>query len=194
MSEFLTSENIISDNSEVKTEPFHTKEIVHAQNIRYQMIESFTKKNVYHGKSILQYSQKLLSSLAREKEISQGVFFISDKKDDKPVLKFLSGYAYQNPENNEEILEFGEGFPGQVAKDGKLLNIADIPEGYLPIESGLGKASPVSLIIFPVIHDEKVLAVIELASFHKFSYEDELFFQEISPSVAEQIQKCIAKS
>ncbi len=161
-----------------------------SENIRHQRVDSFTGKISYQGTSIMQFSLNLLSLLAREMEISQGAFFISELKDGKPVLKFLSGYAIQSTGREDDILEFGEGFPGQVAKDGNLINISDIPEGYLCIESGLGKGSPESLIIFPVKDNEKVLAVIELASFHKFTSEDELFFCEISSAIAEQIVKC----
>jgi putative methionine-R-sulfoxide reductase with GAF domain len=145
-------------------------------------------------KNLLKFSQKLLSHIAREKEISQGVFFIAEKNNDKPVLRYLSGYAHQLPESGDEIIEFGEGFPGQVAKDSKLVVINEIPEGYMSIESGLGKGSPVSLIVFPVNHNGSVLAVIELASFHKFTPEDEQFFEQLSPSIAEQILIHINKS
>lgn len=155
-----------------------------------QLVESFIAKNSYNGNCLKQYSSKLLSHIAKVKEISQGAFFISDLKDGKPVIKFLTGYAISDPENGSEILDLGEGFPGQVAKDGSMMNICDIPQGYLSIESGLGKSSPVSLILFPVKHNDQVLAVIELASFHKFTQEDEIFFRTISPVIAEQIQKC----
>ena len=152
------------------------------------------EKSDDHEKNLFLFSQKLLSYIAREKEISQGVFFIAEKNDDKQVLRYLSGYAHQLPEPANEIIEFGEGFPGQVAKDGKLVIINDIPDGYMSIESGLGKGSPVSLILFPVNHNGAVLAVIELASFHKFTPEDEQFFEQLTPFIAEQIILHINKS
>jgi GAF domain-containing protein len=145
------------------------------------------KKNSFHGQTLIQFSQKVLSLLAREKEISQGIFFIAEKKKGKHILKYLAGYAHQHPKSDSEIIEFGEGFPGQVAKDGKPLIINDIPEGYMSIESGLGKGSPASLIIIPVKSDGTVLAVIEMASFHKFTEEDLAFFDQITPAIAEQI-------
>ena len=152
-------------------------------------------ENGYNSdKNLIKFSQKVLSDIARDKEISQGVFFIAEKNDGKPFLRYLSGYAHQLPESGNEIIEFGEGFPGQVAKDSKLVIINDIPDGYMSIESGLGKGSPVSLILFPVNHNGAVLAVIELASFHKFMPEDEQFFEQLAPSIAEQILLHINKS
>jgi putative methionine-R-sulfoxide reductase with GAF domain len=194
MFEFLTRHRSTRENPVENSEQLlDQKETVPENNLE-QMVESFLKKSSFNGKSLLNYSQKLLSLLAREKEISQGVFFITEMKEGKPLLKFLSGFAYQNQEDNDDEYEWGEGFPGQVAKDGKLMNITDIPEGYMSIESGLGKASPASLIIFPVMQDSTALAVIELASFHKFNSDDEKFFEMISPAIAEQLLKCRART
>jgi len=165
-----------------------------AENEVIMKIMTSNEKSDDREKNLIQFSQKLLSDIAREKEISQGVFFIAEKNDGKSVLRYLSGYAHQLPESGNEIIEFGEGFPGQVAKDSKLVIINDIPEGYMSIESGLGKGSPVSLILFPVKHNDTVLAVIELASFHRFTQEDEKFFEQLTPSIAEQIILHINKS
>ena len=193
MFELLTRQIRTRSVADIKTELPFKKETDSVESMRQQMVDNFIKKGAYQGKSLEQYSQKLLSQLAKVKEISQGAFFISDTKDGKPVIKFLTGFASPDTGNSTDFLELGEGFPGQVAKDGTLMNISDIPQGYLSIESGLGKASPASLIIFPVKFNDQVLAVIELASFHKFTCDDELFFREISPSIAEQMQKCIVK-
>jgi GAF domain-containing protein len=157
-------------------------------------VESFIRKNNYTGTSLTQYSLKCLSQIAREKEISQGAFFVADVNEGRQVIRFLSGFATPDPDGMQNILEIGEGFPGQVAKDGTLMNISDIPEGYLEIESGLGKASPVSLLIFPVKHENNVLAVIEVSSFRRFTKDDEQYFSSIAPSVAEQLLKCKNKN
>jgi putative methionine-R-sulfoxide reductase with GAF domain len=184
----------ISDSSDTKGEMFLHKESLHTEDAKNTTAQSFIEKSTNKGENLTQFSQYILSSLAREKEISQGVFFITEKVNGNTVLKFLSGYAYKDPGSIDQYLEFGEGFPGQVAKDGKLININDIPEGYMSIESGLGKSSPNSLIIFPIKHNDDVLAVIELASFHEFTREDELFFEQVSSSVGEQLLKSITNS
>lgn len=193
MFDFLIKQKTTKNYSGVETILHHTNEPCAESYTRQQLVENFVKKNKYHGKSMMQYALKCLSMLAKEKEISQGAFFISDVVDSKSVIKFLTAFASPNPDNRKDILEIGEGFPGQVAKDGKMINISDIPEGYLTIESGLGKSAPVSLILFPVKYNDKILAVIELASFRKFTEEDELFFNEISGSIAEQMFYCTSR-
>jgi hypothetical protein len=194
MLEFLTRRNHKRENQTVNIKLSPESDVVTANRQRQEAVNAFIKGNTFNGKSIMQYSIKCLSLIAKEREISQGAFFITDQVKGKPVIKFLSAFASPDPANITDIIEIGEGFPGQVAKDGNLINISDIPEGYLTIESGLGKSAPASLIVFPVKYDGKILAVIELASFHMFTEDDELYFSEISVSIAEQILKCKIKS
>lgn len=145
------------------------------------------KRETNQGTELIIYSRKVLSLLAKEKEICQGIFYFVDRSAKTPVLRILSAYAYDTTETEKRVFDIGEGFPGQVAKDGALINIFDVPDGYITIVSGLGSSDPSSLILFPVIHDEKVLAVIELASFHRFTEDDEAFFTRFAGSVAEKM-------
>lgn len=192
MFEFLTRQDNTGCNSDESAGVIEKDDL--QKDGMNKTVEHFIKMGDYHGSSLLHFSQELFSLIARQKEISQGVFFLCVINDGIPVLKFLSGYAYEKASGSQETMLLGEGLPGQVAKDGKLINLTDIPDGYMSIQSGLGKASPASLIIFPIIHEGNTLAVIELASFHKFTSEDEQFFKDISPAIAEQMLKSIANS
>lgn len=183
----------IRSGSESRTVTTSVPDTESAANENGRKVMEFMRRCPVNGHSILQYSMNLLSLLAKEKEISRGAFFISDMLEGRPVIRLLSSFASPDPDNNELILEYGEGLPGQVAKDARMMSISDVPEGYI-IVSGLGKASPASLIIFPVKKNEKVAAVIELASFHRFTHDDELFFNELSPYIAEEIFKHTEKS
>lgn len=135
------------------------------------------------------YARTLLSSLARIMEISQGAFFLSGKDKKGKVIRFIAGYAYHIPETDQLEFQYGEGLSGQVAKDGQLINIDGVPAGYINILSGLGKATPGFMIIFPVLREAQVLAVIELASFHRFSKKEELLIGKLSPFIAERIME-----
>src|SRR5579863_10306263 len=62
----------------------------------------------------------------------------------------------------------GEGLAGQAALERKRILIRDAPPGYLTVGSGLGEASPVSVVVLPITFEGQVLAVLELASLHQF--------------------------
>ena len=55
-----------------------------------------------------------------------------------------------------------EGLLGQVAAEGQVLTLSDVPEGYLTIGSALGRDKPRHLVIAPARADGAVNAVLEL--------------------------------
>lgn len=134
--------------------------------------------------------EKLLWKICDLLEVVQGAIFIVKEEGMKKTLEMAVSYAYYNPENREMVYEFGEGLIGQVAKDGKMLNIATVPDGYITIISGLGKTSPNNLVIMPVKDEEEhTIAVIEMASFKKISGESELFLKDIASLLSKEIVK-----
>ncbi len=156
-------------------------------------VDAITEKIGAADKDITAIAQRTMSVLANEMEVSQGVCFISDKDDNKQILRFLCGYAYEKNPDEVPVIDFGEGFPGQVAGDGKPMIISEVPEGLLSIVSGLGKSSPASIIIFPVIAGKEVIAVFELASFHRFTEKEESALMEISSYIAPLMKKAKQK-
>jgi putative methionine-R-sulfoxide reductase with GAF domain len=92
-----------------------------------------------------------------------------------------ASFAYFKAESKSVSYEFGEGLTGQVAKEGKLINISTVPEGYVTIISGLGNSSPKHLMIVPIKLENAVVGIIELASFKTFTKADEDFLNELSP-------------
>ncbi|HBH21960.1 MAG TPA: hypothetical protein DDY13_00915 [Cytophagales bacterium] len=115
----------------------------------------------------------LLSSICNEVEASQAVLYDVEEEEGKRYIKMSAAYAYSMPESEKLKFEFGEGLAGQVAKEGKKVNIQDVPDGYITILSGLGSSSPNHLIITPIKVDDKVIAVAEIASFKEFKEADE---------------------
>jgi transcriptional regulator with GAF, ATPase, and Fis domain len=129
--------------------------------------------------------EKVLSNICNELEACQGAIFQAKYKDAKRVVEMCASYAYFMAESKTIGYEFGEGLTGQVAKEGKLINISTVPDGYVTIISGLGNSSPKHLIIAPIKSENTVIGVIEIASFKPFTKSDEDFFDQISPLLVE---------
>lgn len=147
----------------------------------------FIRKFGDPGNTLEEFGQRVLSQIAKEKEIVQGVFLKVETEEGVEKLKFLAGYACIKLDTGEHEFLIGEGLPGQVASDGKILNLKSVPPGYMNVRTGLGQASPNSLIIFPVKADKRILGVIELAAFHDFTAEDEEFFTSLSELITDQM-------
>ena len=117
--------------------------------------------------------EKALSNLCMKLEASQGIVYAVCKEKNKRFLKLLSTFAFNLADSGTIAYEFGEGLAGQVAKEGKKINIKDIPDGYITIISGLGASSPNHLAILPIMEGNDVVAVVEIASFKEISSKDE---------------------
>jgi putative methionine-R-sulfoxide reductase with GAF domain len=130
---------------------------------------------------------KVLSGVCKDLEASQAALYVAKRFEDKRVIELLGSYAYQIAESKAVVFEFGEGLAGQVAKEGKLVNIKNVPGGYITVLSGLGGASPNHLIILPIVYQEVVVGVMEVASFQEFTAKDEKFLSEIGKLVGNQL-------
>ncbi|MGW4304308.1 HAMP domain-containing protein [Streptomyces sp. NPDC004376] len=80
----------------------------------------------------------------------------------------------------------GEGLIGAVAQEKHTL-LVEPPAGYLKITSGLGEARPAQLIVLPVVFEGKVLGVIELASFTRFTHIQRDFLSQIAEMIATSV-------
>lgn len=143
--------------------------------------------------SVEDFTKALIWKLAKDLEAVQGAFFKTKEENDIRYIVFVSGYAYHLPDSKEVVFEFGEGLSGQVAKSGKPISISKVPDGYIKVVSGLGQASPSTMLIYPIINEEKVEGVIELAGFKEFGDESKQFLadvlQEVTPKYIDLLRK-----
>jgi len=130
--------------------------------------------------SLEKLSQKVLSCMATELNVLVGRLFEADGD----TLNYVSGYAFDASNGEKNHFKFGESLIGQCAVDKKMMVINDVPEGYISVSSGVGKAVPKRLIIFPLIHNEELKGVIELATFAEFDKNMMSYITDGSEGVA----------
>jgi CheY-like chemotaxis protein/signal transduction histidine kinase/CHASE3 domain sensor protein len=128
-------------------------------------------------------SRMILSNLAPLIGASQGVFYLMDSKDDQPVLKLLSSYAYKQRKNLANEFRLGEGLVGQCALEKQRILLTQVPSDYIRISSGLGEAPPLNIIVLPMLFEAQVNAVIELASFGPFNELHLTFLEQLSENL-----------
>jgi PAS domain S-box-containing protein len=108
-------------------------------------------------------SYEVLVKLIKYINIIQGALYLYDE--DKGVLTNLATYAYNRKKFIGQEFRIGQGLIGQCAFEKDIVYRTDIPDDYASITSGiLGDQKPKSLIIVPLITDEKLQGVIEFAS------------------------------
>ena len=81
----------------------------------------------------------------------------------------LPAAAGRERKNLSDRFRLREGLVGQAAFEKQRILVTQAPPDYVQISSGLGEAKPVNLVILPVLFEGDVKAVIELASFQRFT-------------------------
>jgi transcriptional regulator with GAF, ATPase, and Fis domain len=126
-------------------------------------------------------TEKVLQNIAKAIDVVQGLVFVLSDADQ---LFHISGqYAYYSEEPVRGF-PLGETLSGQVAKNKKMLNLNELPDGYITVLSGLGKNNPRHLLIAPIVYNEECIGVMELASFNPFGARKELLVQRLCESIA----------
>src|SRR5712692_9603938 len=88
----------------------------------------------------------------------------------------------------------GEGLAGQAALERTPILIRDAPAGYLTVGSGLGASAPVSVAVLPILFEDQVLGVVELASLTGFSDVHLAFFDQFVGTIGVTINTIMANS
>jgi two-component system sensor histidine kinase/response regulator len=109
------------------------------------------------------FGRRLLSKLVPLVGGGCGVFHLLDEAAGR--YHVASGYGWEPSERQSKGFAAGEGITGEAAAERKLIVLTDLPGDYLRIASGLGEAPPRVLVLTPIVTRERVLAILEIASF-----------------------------
>jgi hypothetical protein len=131
--------------------------------------------------------QNGLHAVCKQLEAGQGALYLIGDNNGKRKVELRQGYALSIGENANIAFDPGEGLVGQSALSGQTLYLDDVPEGYIKIISGLGSASPKYLLIVAVKQNEKILGVMEIASFAPLSEDQRKFAEEAAQLIGEKL-------
>ncbi|HEX5081976.1 MAG TPA: HAMP domain-containing protein, partial [Blastocatellia bacterium] len=153
--------------------------------------QDWLKTNLARFNSMLQgqrdmtaVANMILSELAPLVDAQQGVFYVNQvNSDGERVMKLLGGYAYTARKNLANEFHAGEGLIGQCMLEKRRILLTNAPSDYIVISSGLGEATPLSIVVLPAVFEEEVKAVIELASFSRFSETHIAFLDQLTESI-----------
>ncbi len=130
-------------------------------------------------------SNMILSELAPLVLAQHGVLYTMrpGASGGEQVLGFQAGYGYEERKHLSKQYALGEGLVGQCAKEKRRILLTDVPSDYVRISSGLGDSTPLNIIVLPVLFEGSVRAVIELASFSRFSGVHQAFLEQLTESI-----------
>jgi len=136
----------------------------------------------------------ILEELAPLLGAQHGTFFIAEDIDGETWLRLIAGYGLRADKNAPVQYRIGQALIGQVAKSKRSIVVDDIPPGYIKISSGLGEAPPANLAVLPIMFEDQVLGVVELASFTRFSRVQIDFLEQLAESLGVSVNAIIANA
>ena len=130
-------------------------------------------------------SNAFIRELVKYLEVEVGGFFLmTGTSAGDPVLVMTGAYAFDREKRVEKTFLPGEGLVGRCALEKQSILISDVPADYIRIRSGMGEDLPSTVLLVPIMFDEEVLGVIELASFSEIEPYKIRFLESLGRSAA----------
>jgi transcriptional regulator with GAF, ATPase, and Fis domain len=149
---------------------------------------SETQLNIDAVERIIETSEDVLQNsvnqICKQLNAGQGALYVGNQGN----FELNCGYALSFEKNTKIVYTQGEGLVGRVAAEGRTLYIDKLPEGYLTIFSGLGASSPRFLVIVPIMHNNEVRGVLEIATFEPLNESTRKDLEKIGQGLAEVVQ------
>ncbi len=132
-------------------------------------------------------SYEILRSLIKYIDVNQGAIYVLDDTKEDPEYEMTAAIAYDRRKFMQKRFAVGEDLVGRCAYEHKTIYMTDIPKDYINITSGMGSATASTLLLVPLVLNDDVFGIIELASFHKLEDYKINFVEKLAESIASTI-------
>ncbi|MGC1174902.1 response regulator [Polaromonas sp.] len=134
------------------------------------------------GRSVLEF-------VARYLDVAVAALYV---REDNGNLRRVAAYGFSaNNESTEQAFYSAEGLVGQAALENRVLQLDDLPDGYLKVTSGLGRGSPRHVLVVPVHNDGQVNGVVELGFLRALGARDLEFVNMIANNIGNSIHAAL---
>jgi signal transduction histidine kinase/CheY-like chemotaxis protein/HAMP domain-containing protein len=142
-------------------------------------------------RDLMAVSRSILSEVAPLVGAQHGAFYLAEtdgtadsaSTSDGHAFRLLAGYAFRERKGLSNRFRVGEGLVGQCALEKDRILIMDTPPDYVQIGSGLGESKPRTVVVQPIVFEGNVKAIVELASFGRFTEIQLAFLEQLSESI-----------
>ncbi|MGH3378860.1 MAG: ATP-binding protein, partial [Actinoallomurus sp.] len=154
-------------------------------------------------RDLVEVADLILRELTPLVNAQYGAFFLADTEADgdwtgRPVghargLALIAGYGLQNA-TTEMPGVLAQGLVWQAALEKKRMLLENIPPDYIKISSGLGESAPSNIVIIPILFEDRLLGIVELASFSRFSDVHLAFFDQFVNTIGVALNTILANA
>ncbi|NRF89458.1 response regulator [Paenibacillus frigoriresistens] len=146
--------------------------------------------------SVQQLVGMLISEISTLVGAGQGIIYLKEmQSNESQSSEFVlrGSYAFKERKNVTNRVRPGEGLVGQCILEKKPILLSNVPGDYIHIQSGLGESKPFQIFVLPILFEEEVLAVIELAAFKPFTEIEHDLLEQLSDTLGVVIQAAISR-
>ncbi|MEW9530194.1 HAMP domain-containing protein [Microbispora sp. NPDC049125] len=136
-------------------------------------------------------AELVMNELAPLVGAQHGTFLLAEETTNGVELRVVGSYGHRETSRRYAM---GESLVGQSALARRTILVEDIPPGYLTVASSLGHADPVTLVVLPIVVEDQVLGVIELASLRRFSKAHRDFLEQLVETIGVNVNTIVANA
>ncbi|MGI5359024.1 HAMP domain-containing protein [Streptomyces sp. CA-252508] len=123
-----------------------------------------------------------------------GAFYLAEESGSGTELTLVGSYGRPSDFIDHGRFKLGESLVGQAARSRRTIAVEQLPGDYVSISSGLGEAAPASLIVLPIVVEDQILGVIELASFTSFTAVHRDFLEQLMETLGVNVNTIVANA
>ncbi|SEE11557.1 Signal transduction histidine kinase [Streptomyces misionensis] len=139
-------------------------------------------------------AELIMDELVPQVSAQYGAFYLAEEGAAGPELRLVGSYGRPDEDDRPERISFGRSLVGQAARSRRTIAVDELPPGYVTISSGLGQVVPTTLLLLPILFEEQVLGVIELASVTRFTAVQRDFLQQLVDTIGVNVNTIVANA
>ncbi|WP_333763787.1 HAMP domain-containing protein, partial [Streptomyces sp. IBSBF 2390] len=139
-------------------------------------------------------AELIMDELVPQVSAQYGAFYLAEEGAAGPELGLVGSYGRPEEDTRPVRMSFGRSLVGQAARSRRTIAVDELPPGYVTISSGLGQVEPTALLLLPIVFEEQVLGVIELASVTRFTQIQRDFLQQLVDTIGVNVNTIVANA
>ncbi|MDX8390844.1 MAG: response regulator [Mariprofundaceae bacterium] len=142
-----------------------------------------TVQALQNQKNIRSLANHIMQLLPEILQANHGACYIMENEKADEYLALEGGYALKSSENISNHFKLGEGLVGQCGLEQKSILLTQVPDDHIKIQSGLGESTPSQILVVPLMAENKLMGVIELATLDQFTSIQREFLEQIKDTI-----------
>ncbi|MEV6960723.1 HAMP domain-containing protein [Streptomyces sp. NPDC051207] len=123
-----------------------------------------------------------------------GAFYLAEGGEQDAELRLVGSYGRPADDARPDRIPIGRSLVGQAARSRRTITVEELPPSYVTISSGLGETVPTSLLLLPILFEEQVLGVIELASVTSFTAIHRDLLEQLRETIGVNVNTIVANA